>query len=615
MSDKRTIKDIYVGKPDAKDEIGFDGIEGFVKSFVIPDTFNIEGLMNGNYCFITGYKGTGKTALLFYLEYILKTETPYACSSFIFFKDEFTETKKQELEGFSKRIMSSITIENDTMLTKTDFEYIWRWLLFKRIIADNEEYNNGLFINDAAWERFLNTVNKIKAPSNIKKSIIPPKIKVAFPFKDATTQAEFSPEIEVDFQKHMDNPNYAKFMSLIDEAEREFAQISRTDTPYFIFVDELEAYFGDKNVFMRDLYLIRDLLFTIKRFNNYFVVNKSKTKIICSVRAEIINAISRFIVTKELNKVIGGFEVPLIWNYSNTSSYMHPIIQILLKRIFISEDKEVLDYKDIYNRWLPDKINGIEPANYILNNGWNKPRDIVRMISSAQSSIKSNEATFNQAVFTAIRKKYSFDSLTEIKEEMRALYTPEDIDTIINCFTGFKTKFSVQQLKTRISDYYPESIMAKKFNQILQDLYRLGFLGNYLPASQTYRWQHKGDEGIILSDEWRLMIHYALQGALSVGRKQDIGLSRRETLEKGDMVIAVVYKVIPSFALVEFNHYGKKYYGNIHISRLNMGYVKDIFKVVSEGDEFRAMILDYNEKYKSWNLSLEYEAQIDTDED
>jgi len=489
--DKPTIKDIYVGKPDAKDEIGFDGMEDFVKSLVIPDTFNIDGLLNRNHCFITGYKGTGKTALLFYIEYLIKTEMPYACSSFIFFKDEFTEVKKQELEGFSKRIMSSITFENNTMLANTDFEYIWRWLFFKRIVADNEEYNNGLFVDDAPWKNFTSTIDKIKAPSDKKKSIIPSKIKLALPYKDSATQAEIVPEIEVDFQKGKDNPNYTKFISLVDRAEREFAQLTRTDTPYYIFVDELEAYFGDEDVFKRDLYFIRDLLFTVKRLNNYFVVNESKTKIICSVRAEIINAISRFIVTKELNKVTSGFEVPLIWNYSNTSSYMHPIIQILLKRIFIGEKREELNYKDIYNRWLPEKIHDIEPANYILNNSWNKPRDIVRLISSAQSSIKINETSFNQAVFGAIRKKYSNDSLTEIREEMRALYATEDVDTIINCFTGFKTTFSVQQLRARISDYYFGSILETKFNQVLQDLYRLGFLGNYLPASQTYRWQHR----------------------------------------------------------------------------------------------------------------------------
>ena len=31
-----TIKDIYAGKPDAKDEICFDSMDDFVKSFVVP---------------------------------------------------------------------------------------------------------------------------------------------------------------------------------------------------------------------------------------------------------------------------------------------------------------------------------------------------------------------------------------------------------------------------------------------------------------------------------------------------------------------------------------------------------------------------------------------------
>ena len=105
------IKDIYVGRPDAKDEIHFDGIEDFVNSYVIPESYDIEGLLNGNHCFITGYKGTGKTALLFYLEYLVKKKKPYACTSFIFFKDGLTETQKQELEGYSKRISSSVAFE------------------------------------------------------------------------------------------------------------------------------------------------------------------------------------------------------------------------------------------------------------------------------------------------------------------------------------------------------------------------------------------------------------------------------------------------------------------------------------------------------------------------
>ena len=67
-----TIKEIYAGKPDAKDEINFEGLDNFIKTFVVADHFNIDSLINGTNCFITGFKGTGKTALLFYLDSMIK---------------------------------------------------------------------------------------------------------------------------------------------------------------------------------------------------------------------------------------------------------------------------------------------------------------------------------------------------------------------------------------------------------------------------------------------------------------------------------------------------------------------------------------------------------------
>ncbi|WP_270513678.1 hypothetical protein, partial [Flavonifractor plautii] len=91
------IRDLYTGKPDAKDEINFEGLEEFIKTFVVADHFQLDSLLYGNNCFITGFKGTGKTALLFYLDNKLKDEDPITCTSFIFFKEEFTDAKRDEL--------------------------------------------------------------------------------------------------------------------------------------------------------------------------------------------------------------------------------------------------------------------------------------------------------------------------------------------------------------------------------------------------------------------------------------------------------------------------------------------------------------------------------------
>lgn len=601
------IRDVYAGKPDAKDEINFEGLDEFIKTYVVAEHFNIDSLLTGNNCFITGFKGTGKTALLFYLENELGKKDASTCSSFIFFKEEFTDIKKKELEGFAKRILTSISIEQDVLIENNDFEYIWRWLLFKRIVADNEEYSKNLFVNDEHWQNFEKKVNTIKEPRNQRKFIVPRKIKMAAQYMDIPTQSSIEPEVEIDLQNTA-TEDYRKFLNTIDEIENLFQLLTRTDIPYYIFIDELEAYYGDIQIFKRDLCLIRDLLFSVKRFNSIFYsAGMKKTKIICSVRSEILTAISRFVVTKELNKITSGFSLPLIWNYSNTSSYMHPIIQILLKRIAVCEDSGDIDYKDIYERWLPEKVHSIEPANYILNNSWCKPRDIVRLLVSAQNSVMNNSNAFTQAVFNSIVRTYSEESLIEIKEELRALYTSEQIDIIMSCFMGYKTAFSVNQLRERIATYFHDTILETHFIQVIEDLYRLGFLGNFLPISKSYRWQHKGDGRVILSDEWRLVVHFALHGALSLGGKQDYGQNRGELPQVGDVAQAIVKKVMHSFALVEFKHYGEIYEGSIHVSeftKLGYGYIPKLRDIVHVEDEYKVSLKDFSDKYQSWNLQL-----------
>jgi len=68
-------------------------------------------------------------------------------------------------------------------------------------------------------------------------------------------------------------------MLLIDEAEAALAKVNRTDIPYYIFIDELEAYYGNRQIFERDLALIRDLIFTVKRFNTISTSGDNSVKV------------------------------------------------------------------------------------------------------------------------------------------------------------------------------------------------------------------------------------------------------------------------------------------------------------------------------------------------
>ena len=247
------IRDLYAGKPDAKDEINFEGWDNFIKTFVVADHFNLDLLTRGNHCFITGFKGTGKTALLFYLDDKLKSEDESTCSSFIFFKEDFTDAKRSELQELSNRVLSSVSVEQGALTEATECEYVWRWIMLKQLVNDNESYGRNLFVDDEHWQRFEKIVRQIKAPRNKRKIILPNKIKFAVPYKDPATMAECSPEVEVDFQRPS-SQQYQDFVDLVDTAEEALTYLTRTDIPYYIFVDELEAYYGDAQIFLRARY-------------------------------------------------------------------------------------------------------------------------------------------------------------------------------------------------------------------------------------------------------------------------------------------------------------------------------------------------------------------------
>lgn len=81
-----------------------------------------------------------------------------------------------------------------------------------------------------------------------------------------------------------------------------------------------------------------------------------------------------------------------------------------------------------FREWFPEYIykKGCCKLS-ILDNGWNKPRDIVRLINAAQNdSLHCNDTSFTQAAFDNLRKEYSKESLAEIRQELQSLYTSQE---------------------------------------------------------------------------------------------------------------------------------------------------------------------------------------------
>ncbi|MGG7212635.1 P-loop ATPase, Sll1717 family [Clostridium nigeriense] len=609
-----TVKDIYIGKPDAKDEIISQKSDEFLESFVIPPNFDFEKLISGDEIFINGYKGTGKTALLLYLNAKCKEKDILTCSSFILFKSNYGNVQKLELENISKNIIKTIGIDKEILIRETDFEYIWKWIIFKQIIDDNNENNGAIFIEDSNWYEFKEIVDSILSEKSSNRFFrMPNKVKmgVGYTYNNANANSTIKPEILLDFDKKDNIDEYSSFIKLLDKATEIFHTLKRTEIPYYIFVDELEAFYAEANLLQRDLTMIRDLIITIKNINTLFIEsNFNNTKIVCSIRTEIVNSIMKFVPSKEINKIISGYECPLVWNYSNTNSYTHPIFEIWLKRIELSENRNNFTFKnkkEIYEKWFCPEVDEVPTVTYILNNTWNKPRDIVRFLNSTKNTLFSNRNVYSPGIFHASIQEYSQESLKEIKEELNALYTPQELDVIFMCLTGYKPYFSYEELVERINKYFNNSFLKINIGSVLNDLYRVGIIGNRSKSSGQYRWQHKSNDGIIFDEEWDICVHKALWKSLSLSEKHGrISKIIEENNKKdlyGTIVKCVVEKVVLGFAIVTFEINDEKLYGSIHISELSSKYIKNIFDFIKIGDILEAKVLNYNKKHLKWVLT------------
>ena len=199
------------------------------------------------------------------------------------------------MEMISQSLFTSVTIDKSITSkgenVECDFSYIWRWQLYQKLIDDNEKFNGGLFDADNAWNKFVSEINKTNKTIDKGKMFLPAKITLSATTNQmagTVTQGIKIEPLDLSQSGFQATKSYGEFVKVINNADHYFSEVKRTDVPFYIFIDELEAYRGKQPSFYRDLRMIRDLLFTVKNLNG---VLGDGTKIICSVRPEILGSI------------------------------------------------------------------------------------------------------------------------------------------------------------------------------------------------------------------------------------------------------------------------------------------------------------------------------------
>lgn len=612
------LKDIYAGLPDAKDEYSYEGFDTIKKCFVSPPNFNIEDLIYGKKCFIRGYKGTGKTALLYYISNKLFEENPYSRISFILFKN-FENSEKDKIQKIAENINTpkeiNLTVPNDYDISIDGYRYIWKWILLEQLVRDNNDYNGKLFDNDENYKNFIKTLSIISFNRLHKEPFkFPNIIKLACTFNIPPYNTIITPEMTLDFGKIEKTPEvFEIFKNIIDDSMNRLSLCKRTDTPYYIMLDELEAFYQKEDIFKRDLLLLRDLIFTVKEFNLMFKKSQfGNTKLICCIRTEVVNAINKYISSYEINKVTDGFEYPLLWNYNTNNSINHPIFQILLKRIELTEKNNGnldITNKEIFEKWFDPEIDNISIIEFFLNQTWNKPRDVVRFLLAVQSSLSASKTKFSRQVFIESMNEYSKKSLAEVKEELNASYTKNEIDEIFVWLNGNRVLFNQEELQARVNKHFPNSSLKNKIDSVIKSLYRVGVIGNYSKITKNYLWKHRGNEDPIFDDEWLFHIHRGLFKALNINKENNYRkflYENKKPVKIGEVFECTITKIHPKSISVNFNDEYKIHKGSIYISEVIDQYITEEYlnEKFYIGETIYAILLEYNETIGIWSMSI-----------
>lgn len=506
------ISDMYLGKIDGYNEFLEYGQNTFKDLFFEFPNINITKLLNGSTYYIFGNKGTGKTMLLKYLESKVLEEPATNFTEFIRFKkDVDTEQRNQLKRSSISSINFEETIEKDI---PTDISLnctlAWQVYLIKVIVNRLNKTECGVFDrNTKNWKNLCQLIKLIYGEndySNPLKKIVPQMKRGNIEINLASI-GKTSLEFEwIDLEKRT-----VSFSSIAKQILYLYENQQPMHNKIYIFVDELELSLKKNKAYQRDITLIRDLIFAIEYLND---INRTQNYHVCLIAA-VRNEVYKNIISKgmEINKTILDFGVTISWEQKGGDIRNHPLLKMLEKRIHFSETK--LGIKECLNIWdtyFTQTIGRSKLAieNYILDQTWYKPRDIIRLFSIIQKKY-GNRTFFDQEIFETIRKPYSEESWIEFEEVLNVKYSDTEVEGIKKALTGIALPFKVSDFSKKIDDkkdFFEEiEVLAKnkKPAQILKDLYEIGVIGNY---GDNSRFSFKGD--IDIEPLMPLTIHYPL---------------------------------------------------------------------------------------------------------
>lgn len=476
------IKDILFGKTDASNELQEVGDEYFLDSFLPYEKYKITEFLCGKRYYIIGRKGTGKTALLKYLECKFSEDVTNLVIP-IRFKSDFDSLDKKTIKSAALNVQDEIIEQGRGDKSIKSYVAAWQVYLIYQIFKHENSLENEfeIFNHESDSYKIIWSLLKLLYGEQSGNRIVPKITKGTVAFS-AGMDKGISASVKIDIELK-EKEKTVKFDLVCKKIIDLYQKLESARNSVYILVDELELLVTTKKQREADIELIRDLILATDKLNEISKVCGYSAKVYASIRTDVLDSV--YSSGYEINKSIEDYGVTVEWFQKGGDYRDNPLLKLIENKIHASEKrKEVSQSDNVWEQYFESTINNVEVRKYILNYSWYRPRDIIRLLLLVQDQCVENDRKINQEMFDRALQEYSNKMWNEVSEEMSLKYSPEDMKAIKKILTGIAVPFTFNNLIKRIDKYssmfkYVEQF-REKYNipEFLEQMFDWGIVGN-----------------------------------------------------------------------------------------------------------------------------------------
>jgi hypothetical protein len=384
---------LYFGMIDAKAELTSEPLDKpsySRESFFMPPGLEITDLLSDRLFFITGFKGTGKTALLRYMASEFKSKLAF--TEIFLFRDALASGTKYLADP-----------ENTSFIDKNsdkdfiDFELPMLWFIHRQIYQTILKKAPTTYLQSSEFADYGTVIKLFLADPEAKSGLASlfPRLKDGNIELSINVLSQIKGAARLNFEWLKDDTNKVPIEIVVDLANERLSRLTKLPNAVRIFFDEIEVSLSSAKQFRRDAQIIRDFIIAIGKINHRCATSNVNIRLIAAVRREVVR--SAFATGKEIYKLLEDYGTEIKW-FEPVAHDKQPLLHVVESKIAASEAAlGVTNNANAWDTYFTSFVQRTPIREWIIGMTWCRPRDIVRLLTTAKNGSKKARK-FVQAV-------------------------------------------------------------------------------------------------------------------------------------------------------------------------------------------------------------------------